>query len=177
MKHRLLAIIVVCLMAMALSAPGHAATWSVRPAPSDDPDALAAGADTERGDHIFIWSREDGGEFQVYVEIHLAPDRQFGERMPIYQIDRNPPIDTEEIRKAGEAIGAFWGFTRKNTASWLLFRGTGRMVGPQDAIHQWLTGDTLAISYQDAAGQDDLIVLPLDGARDAVMHATRLDAR
>jgi hypothetical protein len=115
----------------------------------------------------------------VFAEIHAPDDARFIGRMPVYRIDGEPPVDTDEIRAAGDEQGLLWGFTVDRVALWMLWLGD-REVPANDPLHDWFDGERLDVSIRMANGVDRTVTFTLAGARGAIERASSVrpeDAR
>lgn len=167
---------IVALIALLLSAPALAADWVVGPAPSDDPDMLAATVMNEDGDALFLWSRRADKRYQVFAELHLGRGMAFGEAMPVYRIDGAQAVDTDAVRREGDDVGALWGHVGGGTAFWLIWTSIQNVVLPSDGLHRWFEGREIVIEYIAADGSAHAARFTLGGARPAILRATDLTA-
>ena len=157
-----------------LAAPVAAAEWSIGPAPSDYPDLSAATVLGEGGHRLFLWAKHADGRYQVFAELHLAGGTAFADAMPTYRIDGGETVDTDAIRRAGEAEDALWGFVGEAVAVWLLWSSDADLARRGDTLWPWLTGRELEVSFAAAGGRRQTVAFSLDGSSDAILAAAGL---
>jgi hypothetical protein len=163
------------LLLLLLAMPARAGEWSVGPAPSDDPTMEAAVVLNDAGDALFLWSREGEQRTQVFAELHLGRGEKFAGEMPTYRIDGGAPVDTDQVRREGEILGALWGHVGESAAFWLAWTSIGRTILPSDSFAAWLRGREIAIDYKAADGAQHTARFPLAGIGEAVRKATGLE--
>lgn len=162
----------LCLAAL----PALAQEWHVGPAPSDDPAMPAATIRNDDGAALYLWSLHTDDRYQVFAEIHLPAGQSFGDDMPVYRIDDGAEIDTDQIRHEGDDVGAIWGYVGHTAALWLVWTSIQDTVLPSDRLHDWFTGQELAIDYIDAGGVARTASFVLTGSEYAILAATNLKA-
>ncbi len=151
----------------------EASAWQVVPAPTDGPPFPAASVVSADGYRLYLWSRSDERGRQVFAELHAPAGTNFAGRMPVWRIDHEPAIDSDEIRLAGEALGLLWGFSSERVAIWMIWLGKGD-IPAADPAHDWFHGEMLAITIGLASGEERTIEFPLTGARDAIEEAVEI---
>jgi len=156
------------------TAPAAAADWTIGPAPSDYPDLFAATVIGEGGHRLFLWAKHVDGRYQVFAELHLADGAAFADAMPTYRIDGGTEVDTDAIRRAGEAEGALWGFVGDAVAVWLLWSSDAGVTRRGDSLWPWLTGREAQVSFAAADGPRRTVAFPLDGSSEAILAAAGL---
>ncbi|MEX0697070.1 MAG: hypothetical protein WEB85_14055 [Dongiaceae bacterium] len=154
--------------------PVAAADWEVGPAPSDYPDLSAATVIGEGGHRLFLWAKHVDGRYQVFAELHLAAGTAFAGAMPTYRIDGGDAVDTDAIRRAGEAEDALWGFVGDAVALWLLWSSDADLARRGDSLWPWLTGRELQVSFAAADGTRRTVAFSLDGSSEAILVAAGL---
>jgi hypothetical protein len=147
--------------------------WEIVPAPTDGPPFPAASVVSEDGYRLYLWSREDERGRQVFAELHAPDDARFIGRMPTWRIDEEPVVDADEIRAAGESMNMLWGFTGERVSVWMIWLGEGD-VPADDPVHDWFSGETLAVTIRMANGEDRRIEFPLAGAGAAIEEAVEI---
>jgi hypothetical protein len=153
----------------------NASQWAVAPAPSDFPDLEAAQVTNDAGDQLYVWAKHRDDLFQVFAEVHLARD-VFAGAMPSYRIDGGTVVDTETIRREGEARSALTGHTRENISIWLVWMSPEDLIRANEPLHDWLTGKELALSYESYDGDIETVRFPLAGADAAIPDAAGVKA-
>lgn len=165
-------ITVVLLFALYLATnlPGPAAAegWTVGPAPSDHPDLMAATVVNEDGHTLYLWELIDEDRRQIYCEMHLAEGMRFGDGMPVYRIDSGAPVDTADIRDAGDARDALWAHVGESVAFWLVWSDR---AGDAEIL-PWLRGREVEISFHTADGSKRTTRFSLAGSAEAIRKAT-----
>jgi len=146
--------------------------WTVAPAPSDHPDLRAATVANADGHRLYVWELIDEESSQIYCEMHLAKGLRFADAMPTYSIDGGAPVDTADIRDAGEAQNALWGHVGESVAFWLLSPPRGSAGGADDPLAPWLGGREVEISFHTADGHEQTTRFSLDGSAEAIRNAT-----
>ena len=154
--------------------PVAAADWEVGPAPSDYPDLSAATVIGEGGHRLFLWAKHVDGRYQVFAELHLADGAAFAGTMPIYRIDGGTEVDTDAIRRAGEAEGALWGFVGDAVVVWLLWSSDADVARRGDSLWPWLTGREARVSFAAAGGTRQTVAFSLDGSSAAILAAAAI---
>ena len=164
----------LCLLAFAAvflltSPPGWGQGWSVVRSPSGS--GQAASTISADGHRLYIWAKHLDDRSLVFAELHLENGDEFAGRMPIYRIDGGEPVDTERVRREGEKQGSLWGFVAGRACFWLIWASNHPVVDANDHLAQWMTGNTLAITYEAADGVEKNVDFDLDGARGAIQKA------
>lgn len=170
--------IAATLLVLLLSLPAAAADgWRVGPAPSDDPELKAARVTNEDGHTLYVWllTRDDSDERQLFGELHLAAGSAFAGTMPVYRIDGAKAVDTAEIRKAGEAQDALWGHVGERVAFWLIAPVPAVAAAHRAALEPWLSGQSLAIQFRTADGAEQTTHFTLAGSAAAIRDATGIE--
>jgi hypothetical protein len=167
---------VAALVLSLMTAPARAAEWAVGPAPSDDPELMAATVMNDDGHALFLWARHIDSRYQVFAELHLGRGAAFGTTMPSYRIDGGDVVDTDAIRQEGDAVGAVWGHVGQAAAFWLAWTSIQDVVLPGDQLHRWFEGQEIEISYKAADGSAQSTRFTLSGAKAAILQATGLKA-
>lgn len=147
--------------------------WEVVPAPTDGPPFPAASVVSADGYRLYLWSRSDERGRQVFAELHAIADTNFAGRMPVWRIDDEPAVDSDDIRLAGESQGLLWGFTSERVAIWMIWLGEGD-IPESDPAHDWFSGEMLAVTIGLAGGEERIIEFPLTGARAAIEEAVEI---
>jgi len=163
------------LLFLLLAAPARAGEWSVGPAPSDDPAMEAATVLNDDGHALFLWSRAFDDRYQLFAELHLGRGEKFAGVMPTYRINGGDAVDTDTIRREGEALGALWGNVSEDTAFWLAWTSIQPAILPSDALAAWFRGRDLAIAWRAADGTEKVTRFSLAGCADALHRATALE--
>jgi hypothetical protein len=167
---------VAALVLSLMTAPARAAEWAVGPAPSDDPELMAATVMNDEGHTLFLWARYIDSRYQVFAELHLGRGASFGTTMPSYRIDGGETVDTDAIRQEGDTVNAVWGHVGQTAAFWLLWTSIQNAVLPGDRLHQWFDGREIEISYKIPDGSTHSTRFTLSGAKAAILQATGLKA-
>jgi hypothetical protein len=154
-------------------AQAEPSAWEVVPAPTDGPPFPAASVANDDGYRLYLWSRSDERGRQVFAELHAPADVALAGTMPVWQIDDEPAMDSDEIRLAGESQGLLWGFATERVAIWMIWLGQGD-VPESDPAHDWFHGETLSVTVELAAGEKRAVEFPLTGARAAIEEAVEL---
>lgn len=165
------------LLAALIALPGMAAaagTWTVGPAPSDNPDLEAASVTNADGHTVYVWllTSDAARASQLFCELHLAEGTEFAGIMPIYRIDDAAVVDTAEIRAAGEAQDALWGHVGERVAFWLIAPVPSDVPAHQGALRSWLDGEALTVTFRTAGGIEQTTRFSLTGSRQAISGAT-----
>lgn len=166
--------IAAALLVLLLAFPAAAdEAWRVGPAPSDHPDLKAARVTNEDGHTMYVWllTRDDSHERQLFGELHLAPGTAFAGTMPVYRIDNAKPVDTAEIRDAGNARDALWGHVGERVAFWLIAPVPAVAAAHRAALEPWLKGQQLTISFRTADGTEQTTRFTLAGSAAAIRDA------
>jgi hypothetical protein len=167
---------VAALVLSLIAVPARAAEWAVGPAPSDDPELMAATVMNDDGHALFLWGRHGASRYQVFVEMHLGRGASFGTTMPSYRIDGGDAVDTDAIRQEGDAVGALWGHVGQTAAFWLAWTSIQDVVLPGDQLHRWFDGREIEITYKTTDGTAHSTRFTLNGAKAAILQATGLKA-
>jgi hypothetical protein len=165
----------ILLAAAVTAGAAQAAEWTVGPAPSDFPDLEAAQVTNEAGDTLYVWAKHRDDLFQVFAEVHLARG-VFAGAMPAYSIDGGTVVDTEAIRREGETRMSLTGHTRENISIWLAWMSADDLIRRDEPLHDWLTGEELALSYRALDGDIETARFPLAGAAAAIPEAVGVKA-
>lgn len=168
----LVVLLAAVLVALPVASPHAAERWHVGPAPSDHADMKAATISNADGRTIYLWTLEGDGADQVFCELHLADGEAFGDAMPVYRIDDHAPVDTAEIRDAGDERKALWAHVGEDAAFWLISILPAEDAGPDDALRPWMEGATVVVSFEDAGGAAQTARFSLAGAAEAIRAAT-----
>jgi len=147
--------------------------WEIVPAPTDGPPFPAASVVSDDGYRLYLWSRSDERGRQVFAELHAPADVSLAGTMPVWQIDDEPAMNSDEIRLAGESQGLLWGFATERVAIWMIWLGKGD-IPESDPAHDWFRGETLAVTVDLAAGDKHIVEFPLTGARAAIEEAVEI---
>ncbi len=147
--------------------------WEVVPAPTDGPPFPAASVFNEDGYRLYLWSRSDERGRQVFAELHPPADVTFAGTMPVWRIDDEPMIDSDDIRLAGESQGLLWGFASERVAIWMIWLGEGD-IPESDPAYDWFHGETIALTIILAGGEERTVAFPLTGARAAIEEAVEI---
>lgn len=154
-------------------AQAEPSAWEVVPAPTDGPPFPAASVANDDGYRLYLWSRSDERGRQVFAELHAPADVALAGTMPVWQIDDEPAMDSDEIRLAGESQGLLWGFATERVAIWMIWLGQGD-VPESDPAHDWFHGETLSVTVELAAGEKRTVEFPVTGARTAIEEAVEI---
>jgi hypothetical protein len=159
-----------------MTVSARAAEWTVGPAPSDDPELMAATVTNDDGHLLFLWARHIDSRYQAFAELHLGRGASFGTTMPTYRIDGGDVVDTDAIRQEGDTVGAVWGHVGATAAFWLVWTSIQDAVLPGDQLHRWFDGQEIEISYKADDGATRSTRFTLSGAKAAILQATSLKA-
>ena len=155
------------------TAQAEPSAWEVVPAPTDGPPFPAASVVSDDGYRLYLWSRSDERGRQVFAELHAPAEVTLAGTMPVWQIDDEPAIDSDDIRLAGESQGLLWGFATERVAIWMIWLGQGD-VPESDPAHDWFDGEALSVTVELAAGEKRIVEFPLTGARAAIEEAVEI---
>lgn len=177
----------VTLAALLIALPAGAATvptqaiasdaWRLGPAPSDNPELMAASVSNDEGHTIYFWTLVGDTAHQVFCELHLAEGQRFGAAMPVYRIDDRAAVDTGAIREAGEARNALWGHVGESAAFWLISTLPVQDAVVDAALAPWLDGREVVVTYRGADGAEQTTRFTLAGSDAAIRNAIGLQAR